>query len=252
MMKDLEREVQMKEDKILEFRERFDAVTQNLLNKEKNLHDTRVEKEKIEAEYQQFKDLMIKEGKFLAAVEEEREENATQAKHRWNKQREEEEKSFVDANEHVRVLKELKELQASKDLVQQELEKYKERARELSVTNNELQVKNENFTREAKTNQSIIEQLKTQKIEIEYKGQKIIQGLEIRYQKEINLSEMRVEDCMARILRDHKKMVGIGRERYRSQLLTYLIRKIRSYKRKISRLTCYSSITQFLRQRYRD
>ena len=124
-IKDLEREVHLKEDKILEFRTRFDMVTQKLLNKDEILQGLKVEKDKIEAQFQEFKEAMIQEGKFSTISEESNKGKLKERKKNWASKREKEEKSFIDANDYALVWKKLKEVKCEHELIIEELKGYK-------------------------------------------------------------------------------------------------------------------------------
>lgn len=58
-IKDLEREIYLKSDKIMEFRNRFEQITQKLLQKDEIIHDLNVEKDKIESQFQKFKESIL-------------------------------------------------------------------------------------------------------------------------------------------------------------------------------------------------
>lgn len=105
-IKDLEREVNMKEDKILEFRNRFDLATQKLLEKDTKLREIQLERDKIESQFQKFKQSMVSDSKRSQddSPTTSKEKQASK-KNEWMKKREREEKSFVDANDYILVCK---------------------------------------------------------------------------------------------------------------------------------------------------
>lgn len=91
------------------------------------------------------------------------------------KKREKEEKSFIDANDYVLVCKKLKEVRAELELCIQELQTYKTQCDTLSTKYNEIIVDNENQTRRAETANKMVDQLNAQKIDIQYKAEKMMQ-----------------------------------------------------------------------------
>lgn len=170
-IKDLEKEIRMKENKITEFRDRFDSVTLKLLNKDEVLRDTRLEKEKIEAQFQKFKETMLKEGMgTIDSSADSAREKQEAKKNQWVKKREREEKSFIDANDYVLVCKKLKEVKSEYSLMINELKEYKQQLKDLQTKHDEVIVRNENLERRADTSSKIIEQLNNQKVDIQYKA----------------------------------------------------------------------------------
>jgi len=65
---------------------------------------------------------------------------------------------------------------------------------------NEIQVRNENLERKSETTQSIIDQLKEQKIDIEYKSEKRLEEKSRKYEEELNLDKMLIEDLRMRAI----------------------------------------------------
>ena len=105
-IKRLEREIKIKEEKSIEFRNRFDLSTQKLLEKDNLIRELTLEKDKIESQFNKFKqqftlddDDKDKEGKEV------QKENAIKKKESWIKKREKEEKSFIEANDYILVCK---------------------------------------------------------------------------------------------------------------------------------------------------
>ncbi|CAI2368650.1 unnamed protein product [Moneuplotes crassus] len=209
VIKSLEREVNMKENKILEFREHYDTATQHLVNKEKICNDLRMAKEKIEIEFQNFKELMIKQGYYFGKKDQEISENIQKHQKVWKEERETEEKSFFDANKFIEVSKELAETKANQELAEKEIEQYKSQLKTLLDKVDKLQVRNENLERTFSTNSIIVEQLKSQKIEIEYQAQKKLGQKESSLMSEINSAQMFSEDLLSRHFRDQQKLKNI-------------------------------------------
>ena len=190
----------MKEDKILEFRERFDAATQKLVNKDEILQNTRLEKDKIEAQFQKIKESMIQEGLISQDGEEVTENLIKKGKNQWIKRREKEEKSFIDANDYIQVCKRLKEVKSENEIILNELKGYKDQVQCLNSELNSIKVRNENLERKAGTHDKVIQQLKDQKLDIQYRADKKLEGIQHKYENELNRSLMILEDQNMRIL----------------------------------------------------
>jgi hypothetical protein len=209
-IKDLEREVRMKENKILEFRDRFDMATQKLLNKDEVLRDTRLEREKIDTEFQIFKQLMLNESKEEIEVStKSARERKLAKKNKWVKRREFEEKSFIDANDYVLVCKKLKEVKSEHSLMIIELKQYKQQLQALSTSHDEITVKNENMSRKADTFSKIIEQLNDQKVDIQYKADNILKTKTQEFGEELNRLQMLVEDINMKYIGQNDKIISI-------------------------------------------
>ena len=140
----------MRDDKILEFRNRFDLATQKLLDKDTKLREVQIERDKLESQFQKFKQSMLADSKrALEDSPKTAKEKQASKKSDWMKKREREEKSFVDANDYVLVCKKLKEVKAENQLLLSQLSSYKTQLSSATSTLNNLQIANENLERKA-------------------------------------------------------------------------------------------------------
>jgi len=105
-IRQLEREIKMKEEKSIEFRNRFDLATQKLLDKDNRIRDLLLEKDKIEAQLKNFKEKFVNnDEKPEDDPKDTEQEKQRRKKQSWLQKREKEEKSFVDANDYILVCK---------------------------------------------------------------------------------------------------------------------------------------------------
>ena len=105
-IKRLEREIKIKEEKSIEFRNRFDLATQKLLEKDSIIREITLEKDKIESQFNKFKQKFVSDDdKPEDDSKETQKEKSLKKKESWIKKREKEEKSFIDANDYILVCK---------------------------------------------------------------------------------------------------------------------------------------------------
>jgi chromosome segregation ATPase len=194
-IKDLEREIYLKEDKILEFRSRFESLTQKLIDKDETLRKLQIERDKVESQFQKFKKSMIEDGVKSPEESPDASKSKLKAKKdKWIKSREREEKSFIDANDYILVCKRLKEVQTESQYIREELDNHREHSFELNRKYNEIFVENENLERKAKTSAKMIEELNSQKIEIQYKADQVLNDQLEKFKIESFKYEMRIEE----------------------------------------------------------
>ena len=135
----LQEEIKIKEEKTIQFRNRFDLASEKLVEKDNIIHSLRLEAEKLHSQLHKMKENAIGETLEYKPI-----------KHKDFKEKEQV-KHFLDANDFILVCKKLKDTKTELEMVQEKIDIYKEQADEQHAKSDQLTVINENLERKVDT-----------------------------------------------------------------------------------------------------